>query len=89
MVISIQTFGSYANFHPHLHALVTNGVMTCDCQFLNLPHWTPRVMEELFRRLALKRLVAAERLSGEFQETLLGSSALGVRGARRAGGLAR
>ena len=28
MVTSIQTFGSYANFHPHIHALVTNGVMT-------------------------------------------------------------
>lgn len=27
-------------------------------------------MEELFRRLVLKRLVAAERLTGGFQETL-------------------
>jgi hypothetical protein len=25
MVAAIQTFGSYANFHPHIHALVTNG----------------------------------------------------------------
>ncbi len=38
MVISIQTFGSYANWHPHLHVLVTNGVMTRDGQFLDLRH---------------------------------------------------
>ena len=72
MVISIQTFGSFANWHPHLHALVTNGVMMRDGQFLELPQWTPQVVEELFRRLVLKRLVAAERLSEEFQQTLLG-----------------
>jgi hypothetical protein len=39
---------------------------------LSFSQWTPRVMEELFRRLVLKRLVAAERLSEEFQEALLG-----------------
>ena len=72
MVISIQTFGSYANWHPHLHALVTNGVLTRDGEFLDLPHWTPQVVEELFRRLVLKRLVQAERLSEEFQASLLG-----------------
>jgi hypothetical protein len=27
MIASIQTFGSYANFHPHVHAIVTDGVV--------------------------------------------------------------
>jgi hypothetical protein len=70
-VISIQTFGSYANWHPHLHALVTNGVMTRDGAFRELPQWTPQAVEEVFRRLVLLRLVEAERLSEEFQENLL------------------
>lgn len=56
MVISIQTFGYFANFHPHLHALVTNGVLTRDGRFLDLPRWTPRVVEELFWRVVLKRV---------------------------------
>lgn len=56
--------------------------MAREGQFLDLPRWTPQVVEELFRRLVLKRLVAAERLSEDFQETLLGWAALGVRGAR-------
>jgi hypothetical protein len=71
MVASIQAFGSFANFHPHIHALVTNGVMTPQGEFLPLPHWTPQTLEEVFRRLVLAGLVRAERLSEEFRDTLL------------------
>jgi hypothetical protein len=72
MVSSIQTFGSYANFHPHIHAVVTDGVLTREGEFLPLPRWTPEVMEEVFRRLVVSRLVGAERLSEEFAQVLLG-----------------
>jgi hypothetical protein len=71
MVASIQTFGSYANFHPHIHALVTNGVLNREGEFLSLPRWTPKTVEEVFRRLVLTRLVRAERLSEGFRDTLL------------------
>lgn len=71
MVISIQTFGSFANWHPHLHAMTTNGVMTRDGDFRELPQWTPHAVEEVFRRLVLHRLVRAERLSEEFRDSLL------------------
>ena len=71
MVASIQTFGSYANFHPHIHALVTDGVMTREGEFLPLPEWTPGVMGEVFRRLVLLELVRAERLSEEFRDVLM------------------
>ena len=33
VVASLQTFGSFANFHPHLHAIVTEGVITPDGRF--------------------------------------------------------
>jgi len=72
MVASIQTFGSYANFHPHIHALVTNGVVTGEGEWLPLPEWTPGVIEEVFRRLVVRGLVKAQRLSEEFREVLLG-----------------
>ena len=63
MVASIQTLGSYANFHPHIHAVVTEGVFRRDGTFLAVP-WPPSpVLEEAFRRLLLAALVRAQRLS--------------------------
>ncbi len=71
-VCSIQTFGSYAaNFHPHIHALLTDGVATPDGEWLRLPQWTPQTLEEVFRRVVVRRLVQAERLSEEFADRLL------------------
>jgi len=43
LVVSIQTFGSYAaNFHPHVHALVTDGAFTEEGEFLQLPYFDAR-----------------------------------------------
>src|SRR4030065_1530764 len=37
-VVSLQTFGAYgANFNPHAHALVSEGVFTQNGEFLPLP----------------------------------------------------
>jgi hypothetical protein len=72
-VVSIQTFGAYAaNFHPHLHAWVTDGAFTNDGQFLELPYFDRRLVEEVFRRRLLQRLHRAQRLSEEFLRSLLG-----------------
>jgi hypothetical protein len=74
-VTSIQTFGSFAaNFNPHCHGLVTEGVFTPQGEFLPLP--TPATyiladIEERFRKLLLKRLHRAERLSETFMNKLL------------------
>ena len=40
-------------------------------EFLSLPRWTPEAVEEVFRRLVLRRLVQGERLSATFRDTLL------------------
>jgi hypothetical protein len=77
MVASIQTFGSYVNFHPHVHAVVTDGVMTVGGEFLRVPEWTPGVIGEMYRRLVLGELVRAERLTEEFREELLSWSPTG------------
>jgi hypothetical protein len=72
-VVSIQTFGSFgANFHPHLHTLVSDGVFCRDGEFLELPSLDTAAVGEVFRRLLLGRLHVAERLSERFMHSLLG-----------------
>jgi len=71
-VVSLQTFGAYgANFHPHAHALVSDGVFTRKGEFLPLPSLDTAAVMEVFRRLLLQRLYQAERLSESFMLNLL------------------
>ena len=71
-IISLQTFGAYgANFNPHAHALVSDGVFHRDGEFLPLPVPDPAAVMEVFRRLFLNRLHRAERLSETFMRNLL------------------
>ena len=71
-VVSLQTFGAYgANFNPHAHALVSDGVFSAEGQFLPLPALDTAAVMEVFRRLLLKRLHEAERLSEDFMRNLL------------------
>ena len=71
MVSSIQSFGSFANFHPHIHALVTDGLVERGGQFHLLRAFDTKAIEQHFRKLVLDRLRRAERLSESSQETLL------------------
>jgi hypothetical protein len=71
-VISLQPFGSYgANFNPHCHAIISDGVFTPQGQFLRLPSLDASVVAQVFRRLLLKSLHQAERLSESFMQNLL------------------
>jgi len=71
MVASIQTFGSALNFHPHVHALLTEGVLEKGGAFLPLTQPDFAAIEELFRHVVLAELVKAERLSEGFRDRLL------------------
>ncbi len=55
-----------------MHALVTDGAFTKGGEFLQLPHFDARLVEEVFRRRVLQRLHRAERISEEFLGSLLG-----------------
>jgi hypothetical protein len=71
-VISLMTFGAYgANFNPHAHALVSDGVFTPNGEFLPLPSLDTAAVMEVFRSLLLQRLHQAERLSESFMRNLL------------------
>jgi transposase-like zinc-binding protein/putative transposase len=61
-VASIQTFGSLANFHPHLHLVVTDGVFRPDGTFLHLGFHDIEVLTEAFRRAVLREFVRRELL---------------------------
>ena len=76
-VASIQTFGSFAaNFHPHVHALVTEGAFHVPAGgepwFERVEWWDQAALTELFRRLVLRKLRNAERLQPETEQMLLG-----------------
>ena len=49
IVMVIHTFGEYLDFHPHLHALVADGLFTRSGVFHVLPDVSLRPLEELFR----------------------------------------
>ncbi len=53
VVVSIQTFGSLLNWHPHLHPLVTDGAYRRDGTFLPLSFHDPSILAEAFRRAVL------------------------------------
>jgi hypothetical protein len=53
------------------HAIVSDGVFSPEGEFLPLPSLDTSAVMEVFRRLLLKRLHQAERLSERFREQLL------------------
>ncbi len=50
VVASLQTFGSFADFHPHVHVIATEGVTTPDGSFHPVTWPRKRQLEERFRR---------------------------------------
>jgi hypothetical protein len=72
-VITVHTYGSVGNVHPHAHALCSEGVLDRDGVFHRLPgdfDWGP--LAELFRHAVLAMLVERERLAPQTREMLLG-----------------
>ena len=49
IVMAIHTFGEYMDFHPHLHALVADGLFMRDGRFHVMPEASLKPLEELFR----------------------------------------
>jgi len=71
-VAALQTFGSYAaNFHPHVHALISDGAFREDGSFERWWHWNAPALTEIYRRLVLAALRKENRLSEEFHKVLL------------------
>jgi hypothetical protein len=62
-VISIQSWGNTANFHPHLHGLVTKGGFTEEGTFYPLPFIDTHKMAIVFRSKVLNMLIKEEKIT--------------------------
>lgn len=57
VVMAIQTFGEYPDrFHPHIHALVSDGLFTQTGTFYVMPEVHLKFLEEIFRAKVLAML---------------------------------
>jgi transposase-like protein len=63
VILSIQTYGEELNFHPHLHAVITDGCFGRDGTFYPIPEIDTQKMMELFRRKVFKMLLAEEKIT--------------------------
>jgi hypothetical protein len=57
VIVCVQTFGSVAHLHPHLHVLLTDGAFHLDGTLVPLPVPEPAVLEEAWRRSVLAGFV--------------------------------
>ena len=65
IIMTIHTFGEYLDFHPHLHALVADGLFARDGTFHVLPEVPIKPLEDLFQAKMLRWLVQAKLLPPE------------------------
>ena len=83
IVACLQTHGSRANWHPHLHLLVTDGGFRPDGTFVSWPvHDTAR-LTEAFRRAVLRLFVRLELFDEDAGRRHAHVAALGVPRAHR------
>jgi len=57
VIACIQTHGSLANWHPHIHMIVTDGGFRADGTFLPRPAHDTAALTEAFRRAVLRLFV--------------------------------
>jgi Putative transposase len=72
IIIAIQTYGDLVNFHPHLHALVTDGAFTPAGWFVAFPKIDLYTLEHLFRHRVLHMLLRQRRIDEIVIRKLLG-----------------
>jgi hypothetical protein len=72
LIVCVQTFGSVAHRHPHLHVLMTDGAFPRDGTFVRLPEPEPAVLEEAWRRSVLAEFVRRGWLEEDAAAGMLG-----------------
>ena len=63
IVLTLHTFGDYLNFHPHIHAIATDGLFDRTGTFTPLPDAKLRALRDLFRAKIFRLLVQRKLLS--------------------------
>ena len=71
MIASLQSFGDDpTRFHPHLHSLVTDGLVSADGSFVPIPCPDPLSLMQLFRHKLVKALLAREKITPRLVEIM-------------------
>ncbi|MFM8360669.1 MAG: transposase, partial [Verrucomicrobiota bacterium] len=69
-LVTLHTFGEYLDFHPHLHALVADGLLDDQGRFHPAPEIPVRALEETFRTRVLAELLKHRLISPELVERM-------------------
>jgi hypothetical protein len=71
MIASLQSYGDDpTRFHPHLHSLVTDGLVSADGSFVPIPCPDPVCLMQLFRHKLVKALLGREKISPRLVEIM-------------------
>jgi hypothetical protein len=65
IILTLHTFGEYLDFHPHIHALVADGLFTRDGVFHPMPQLPIKPLEEIFRARVIQLLVELDLLKAD------------------------
>ena len=68
IVMTIHSYGEYLDWHPHLHALVADGLFVRSGLFYVLPNVSLNPLEELFRARVITFLVDKGLLAATARE---------------------
>jgi len=71
VVVAIHSFGDYARWHPHLHALVADGLFLESGFFFVMPKVDLKPLRELFRAHVLKMLKKEGLIDDSFIKMLM------------------
>jgi hypothetical protein len=72
MVSGIHTFGQLVHFHPHIHALTTDGAFAPDGTFIPLPELDPQPYENLWRKKVFDLLLNRGKIHEALVTQMLG-----------------
>jgi hypothetical protein len=67
----IHTFGDYARFHPHLHAIVADGLFRRGGSFYVLPRCEMKQLEKIFRSSILVMLKRKGKIADDLIQKLM------------------
>jgi hypothetical protein len=70
-VVTVQSFGDFQNFHPHLHVLATAGCFYNDAAFMVCPPPDTVELEKLFRYEVFKKLKAEGKINDVVIENMM------------------
>ena len=70
MIGAIQTFGDLVHWHPHIHALVTEGVFQPEGTFLPLPKLAAEPFLKLWEKAVFKLLLDEGRITHEIIDNI-------------------